>query len=83
MDGTAILDAILDVAKAAAPVIGHGAPEAIALGQRVIELIDHVQEGFQGAVAGSDMDKLVQQRDELERRVNAHVDSTVDKLRGE
>lgn len=83
MDGTAILDAILDVAKAAAPLVGHGAPEAIELGKRVLELIDHVQEGFQGAVAGSDMEALIRERDALEQRVNAHVDRTVDKLRGE
>jgi hypothetical protein len=82
MDGTAILDAILDVAKAAAPLVGNGAPQAIELGKRVIELIDHVQEDFQGAVAGSDMAKLSAERDALEQRVNDHVNRTVGKLRG-
>lgn len=78
-DGKTIIDALFSVVKAAAPVIGGGAPAVIELGQRLVELVDHTIDEFSGDKIP---DELVDMRDEIETRVNAQVDKTVKKLRG-
>lgn len=78
-DAKTMLDAILAVAKAAAPIVGNGAPEVVELGERLVELIDHAVDEFSGNPIP---DELIDKRDELEEAVNAHVDQTVKKLRG-
>jgi len=79
MDKQAIFDGILTVAKAAAPIVGGGAPAAIELGTKLIELIENVTADYVGVAAIDDLERA---RADLEQRVNAHVDRTVDKLRG-
>lgn len=79
MDATALLDSMLDVAKAVAPVIGHGAPEVVALGERVMEMIDHAVDTFGDDVPA----ELPRERDEIEARIAKHVDETAAKLRGD
>jgi hypothetical protein len=78
MDVESIIDAMLGVAKAALPLV-QGGQEAAELGEKVVELIDHARDTFEG----EDMDELIEQRDAIEQAVNSHVDSTVAKLRGE
>ena len=79
MDGSAIFNSIISVAKMVGPMIVPGAGEAIALGAKVLEMIDTAKATF----SETDPVKLDEARAALEARVNAHVDSTVDKLRGE
>lgn len=74
---------ILDAAKSLAPVIGALTGTsligpAVAAGQALLQLIDGVKD-----TSGADQAELEAARAELEAKVNAHVDSTVDHLRGE
>jgi hypothetical protein len=73
-----LLDSLLDLAQAAAPIIGHGAPEAIALGSKIVETIDHAKDLFDGKIPVP----LAQERDAIEAKVTAHVESTAAHLRG-
>jgi threonine dehydratase len=86
MDVTAILDAMFAVAKAAAPIVaGEKGVEAVALAERVIEMIDTTREVVPATSGGSieaQLDELVAERDALEKRVNEHVDQTAKRLRG-
>lgn len=61
-----------------APVVGHGLPEAIALGEKVVETIDKAKDYFDGTLPPP----LEAERDELEKQISAHVDATAAKLRG-
>ncbi len=84
MNLSGILSSMLEVAQAAAPIIGHGAPEAIALGKSVVAMIDQVKENMPFTdEADAGMGELIARRDEIEARVNAHVDQTVGRLRGD
>lgn len=74
---------ILDAAKSLAPVIealtGTAlVGPAVAAGQAVLQLIDGVKD-----TSGQSQEELEAARAELEAKVNAHVDSTVDRLRGQ
>lgn len=81
MDQT--IQSILNIAKQLGPVI-EGLTgtslitPAINAGKAVIELIDGIKD-----TAGASQEELQSTRDELETRVNAHVDATVNRLRGE
>lgn len=79
-NGKTIIDALLSVVKAAAPVIGGAAPAVVELGQRLVELVDHTIDEFQGDKIPDD---LIEMRDEIETRVNSQVDKTTDRLRGD
>lgn len=78
-DASKIFDALLDLAKAVAPVVGKGAPEVVQLAESVVEMIDTAVDVF----ADEDDTELLEARAKLEQKVNAAVDETVDRLRGE
>lgn len=78
-DGKTIIDALLSVVKAAAPVIGGAAPGVVELGKRIVELVDHTVDEFNG---DNIPDDLIDLRDEIETRVNRQVDQTTARLRG-
>ena len=74
---------ILDMAKTAAAVIDgvtgtHYADAAVKAGQAILDLVN----GISGA-SDADQAELEATRTELEAKVNAHVDSTIGRLRGE
>ena len=78
----AAIQNILDMAKKLVPVIGSfaGSPligAAVGAGQAVLKLIDGVKEA--GHQTPAELDET---RDALEAAVNAHVDQTVEDLRG-
>lgn len=77
-DLKATFDSMLSVAKAAAAVIVPGVPEAIALGERVIEMIDHAKDAFGAGLPP----ELPAAREEIEARVREHVASSAARLRG-
>lgn len=74
-----LLDSLLDLAKAAAPVVGHGLPEAIVLGEKVVATIDRARDMLDGDIPPP----LGEERDRLEAKVKAHVADTAKRLRGE
>lgn len=78
-NASAIFDALLKLAKAAAPVVGKGAPEVIQFAESVMEMIDTAVDVF----ADEDDAELLEERSKLEQRVNDAVDDTVDRLRGD
>lgn len=74
---------ILEMAKNAAPIIQAVTGTtlvgpAIAAGRAIIELIDGVKD-----TSGASQAELQASRDELETAVNAHVDNTIGRLRGD
>lgn len=84
-----LLEKAVDMAEELAPLIGHGAPEVVALGQQVISLIDSAKAAYD---TNPDPDtprteqtlaELSEVRETLEAQVNAHVDRTTAALRGE
>ena len=73
---------LLDMAKSALPLIDEAIGTswigaAVTAGQAVLKLIDGVKEA--GHQTPAELDAT---RDELEQRVNAHVDQTIGNLRG-
>lgn len=78
-DASNILDTLLKLAKAVAPVIGGGAPEIIELGEKVIETIDQAIDIF----SEEDDEALREYRDALEEKIRKQVGDTVSRLRGE
>lgn len=79
-NGKTIIDALLSVVKAAAPVVGGPAPALVELGSRIVELVDHTVDEFNGDKIP---DELMDLRDEIEERVNKQVGDVVGKLRGD
>lgn len=80
MKNTATLaESMLATAKALLPLIVPGSGPAIAAAERAIEMIDHAKDAFDGK---TDLAELNATRDELEKRVNAQVKDTADRLRG-
>ncbi len=78
MDFTKLFDSLLDAAKFAAPIIGHGLPEAIKLGEKIVESIDHAKDMAGGKIPPP----LAAERDALEAKVHQHVKDTAKRLRG-
>lgn len=70
------LDDALAIGKLVAPMIHPGAPAAIAIGERVIGLIDRLTS------KGATNPELAETRAELESRVHAKAKAEADKLRG-
>lgn len=77
-DTRALFAAIAETAAAVLPLIVPGSKPAIEAGTKVVELINEAMETF----PDDNHDKLDAAREDVEERINAHVDSTVDKLRG-
>lgn len=73
-----LFDSIKEVGEAILPLLPANAQAGVHAAEKLIELIDHATETFSDEATG-DLDEL---REDLEERVNAHVDDTVDKLRG-
>lgn len=77
MDRT-FLDSLLATAKAAAPFIGHGAPQAIALGERLVDTINKAK-----AMAGGTLPvPLEEERMKIEAAIRGRVAETTKALRG-
>ncbi len=79
MNGAALLDSLVSLGKVVAPLIHPAAGPLITVGEKVIEAIDHAKETF-GADTPSELDAV---RGDLDARVNAKVEDTIAKLRGE
>jgi hypothetical protein len=77
-DTRTLFDAIVKTAEAVLPLIVPGSAPAIAAGTKIVDLINEAMETF----PDDNHDKLDAAREDIEERINAHVDSTVDKLRG-
>ena len=74
----AFFDSLLESAKAAAPLIGHGLPQAIILGEKLIDTIDKAKAMAKGEIPPP----LDGARDALEEKVRDHVKRTAANLRG-
>lgn len=77
--GDALLGSIIDVATAALPLIVPGSDKAIDLGKNILTMIGEAQT----VLDAKDIGQLTAIREDVEERVNAHVNETVDKLRGD
>lgn len=74
MDRKELLADLIDIAKNVAPLLGPGGQAAVAIAGKVVTMIDKT--------ADDDDVEAIETRAALERRVNANVDATIDRLRG-
>jgi len=77
-DPRALIDGIVSVAETILPLIVPGSKPAIEAGHKLVDLIIATREAF----PEDNHDKLDMTQEDIEERINAHVDGTVAKLRG-
>lgn len=68
---------LLDIAKKVAPLIVPGGAQVLDLANSVVKTINEIKKSLDPAI----LPELEAARDDLEARVNAHVDRTADSLK--